>query len=298
MVSTSQGGEVAFWQAKRPPQLAASSQPDQPGATEMLKRGTVRAGVGVAFTLQFRGRRLQAAEAMTDHSNTEGVARTLIPRERELLKAAREGDRDAFGQLVEPFRGSCTRTAIACSAPYVRRRRRAPGDAASCLARAVALRGSKLACAPGCTRIATNACLRADRAAPKRVLPIDYEPAADPHDAARRADRRVGLARAVPRHESSGSRRPRRAGGPLRAARGHRARLHRRAPAPARQPARGADPPRRARLLGPRRPAEILETHRSSVDSALQRAHKTPSTSAFPSQTQQADACVSSATKS
>src|SRR6266487_4154770 len=29
---------------------------------------------------------------------------TGIPRERELLKAARDGDRDAFGRLVEPFR--------------------------------------------------------------------------------------------------------------------------------------------------------------------------------------------------
>jgi hypothetical protein len=39
-------------------------------------------------------------------------------------------------------------------------------------------------------------------------------------------------------------------GGPLRAARGCRARVHRGAPAPAAAPARGADPPRRARLLG------------------------------------------------
>src|SRR5205823_4377259 len=32
-------------------------------------------------------------------------------------------------------------------------------------------------------RIATNACLRAIERRPKRVLPIDYAPAADPHDA-------------------------------------------------------------------------------------------------------------------
>src|SRR5262249_41361349 len=31
-------------------------------------------------------------------------------------------------------------------------------------------------------RIATNACLRAIERRPKRVLPIDYAPAADPHD--------------------------------------------------------------------------------------------------------------------
>src|SRR5919202_5372251 len=31
-------------------------------------------------------------------------------------------------------------------------------------------------------RIATNACLRAIERRPKRVLPIDYGPAADPHD--------------------------------------------------------------------------------------------------------------------
>ena len=52
--------------------------------------------------------------------------------------------------------------------------------------------------------------------------------------------------RARPR---GGARRPR---GAVRAARGHRARLHRGPPAPSRAPARRAHPPRRARLLGAR----------------------------------------------
>ena len=39
---------------------------------------------------------------MTDSGTSR--ASTAVPRERELLQAARAGDRDAFGRLVEPFR--------------------------------------------------------------------------------------------------------------------------------------------------------------------------------------------------
>ena len=96
-------------------------------------------------------------------------------------------------------------------------------------------------------RIATNSCLRLIERRPKRVLPIDHGPPADPRDRRRRRWRsRSGSSRI--RTSGSGSRTASRARGALRAARERRARVHRRAPAPAAAPARGADPARRARL--------------------------------------------------
>ena len=64
----------------------------------------------------------------------------------------------------------------------------------------------------------------------------------------RAAARRVGLDRGLPGRRAR--RRLRRARRALRTARERRARVRRGAPAPSRAPARGADPPRRARLLG------------------------------------------------
>ena len=95
--------------------------------------------------------------------------------------------------------------------------------------------------------IATNTCLtqiqrRPEARAAGRLRPVDG-PVRGPGP----ADHRDGLDRAVPGHRPRG--RPGRPGRPLRAAREHRAGVHRRAPAPARLTARGADPPRGARLL-------------------------------------------------
>ena len=63
--------------------------------------------------------------------------------------------------------------------------------------------------------IATNTCLNAIARRPKRVLPIDYGPAADPHDAARasRSSSRSGSSptRTSARASRTASRRPRRA---------------------------------------------------------------------------------------
>ena len=85
---------------------------------------------------------------------------------------------------------------------------------------------------------------------PKRVLPVDYAAAADPHGGPGEPvvesvwiepypDELLGV-----EDELAGAR------GELRAARGRRARLRRGAPAPAGEPARGADPARGARVLG------------------------------------------------
>jgi RNA polymerase sigma-70 factor, ECF subfamily len=101
--------------------------------------------------------------------------------EQQLLEAARDGDENAFAHLIDPYRrelyAHCYRM-LASSA-----------DAED------ALQDALLGAWRGLTRfegrsslrswlytIATNACLRAIERRPKRVLPIDYGPPADPHD--------------------------------------------------------------------------------------------------------------------
>ena len=117
---------------------------------------------------------------MTD-PRTPRASTTLIPRERKLLDAARAGDRDVFSQLVEPFQrelhGHCYRMLGSYS------------DADDALQdtllrawRALARFEGRSSLRSWLYRIATNACLRAIERRPKRVLPIDYGPAADPHD--------------------------------------------------------------------------------------------------------------------
>jgi RNA polymerase sigma-70 factor (ECF subfamily) len=103
--------------------------------------------------------------------------------EPELLAAARSGDEDAFGQLVEPYRrelhAHCYR--MLGSVP----------DAED------ALQDALLGAWKGLPRfegrsslrswlytITTNACLKMIQRRPKRVLPIDYGSPSDPHDRA------------------------------------------------------------------------------------------------------------------
>jgi RNA polymerase sigma-70 factor, ECF subfamily len=101
--------------------------------------------------------------------------------ESQLLEAARGGDEGAFAQLVEPHRG-------ALHAHCYRMLGSVP-DAED------ALQETLLAAWRGLPRfegrsslrswlyaIATNTSLRAIERRPKRVLPVDYSPAADPHD--------------------------------------------------------------------------------------------------------------------
>jgi RNA polymerase sigma-70 factor, ECF subfamily len=101
--------------------------------------------------------------------------------ERRLLGAARAGDENAFARLVEPHRralhahcyrmlGSVTDAEDALQETLLRAWR----GLASFEGRS-SLRSWLYA-------IATNVCLRAIERRPKRVLPIDYAPAADPHD--------------------------------------------------------------------------------------------------------------------
>jgi RNA polymerase sigma-70 factor, ECF subfamily len=101
--------------------------------------------------------------------------------ERRLLGAARAGDENAFARLVEPHRRAlhahCYRMLGSVS------------DAEDALQETLLRAWRGLASFEGRSSlrswlyaIATNACLRAIERRPKRVLPIDYAPAADPHD--------------------------------------------------------------------------------------------------------------------
>src|SRR5947208_3699380 len=98
----------------------------------------------------------------------------------QLLEAARGGDQDAFGQLVEPHRGELH--------AHCYRMLGSVHDAEDALQEALlrAWRGigrfeGRSSLRSWLYRIATNACLDVIGRRPKRVLPIDYEPAAEPH---------------------------------------------------------------------------------------------------------------------
>jgi RNA polymerase sigma-70 factor (ECF subfamily) len=103
-------------------------------------------------------------------------------RERELLEAARGGDEDAYRRLVEPFHGELH--------AHCYRMLGSVHDAEDALQEASLRAWRGLARFEGRSSlrswlytIATNTCLNQIARRPKRVLPIDYGPAADPHGA-------------------------------------------------------------------------------------------------------------------
>jgi RNA polymerase sigma-70 factor, ECF subfamily len=192
-----------------------------------------------------------------------------IPRERELLDAAQSGGRDAFSQLVEPFQRELE--------AHCYRMLGSHADAEDALQetllrawRALPRFEERSSLRSRLSQIATNACLRAIERRPKRVLPIDYGPAADPHDGPAKPvddpvwlepypDTELGLAGPDARYEQ-------REGVELAfiAALQH---------LPARQ--RAVLILRDVLGFSARETASILETTPVSIDSALQRAHKT-----------------------
>src|SRR3954453_23205902 len=99
--------------------------------------------------------------------------------ERGLLEAARGGDEDAFGRLVEPFRGElhahCYRMLGS-----VHDAEDALQDAMLRAWRGLSRREDGAALRAWLYRISTNTCLDVIGRRPKRVLPIDYAPAASP----------------------------------------------------------------------------------------------------------------------
>ena len=100
--------------------------------------------------------------------------------EQELLTAAQRGDEDAFRRLVESHRGELH--------AHCYRMLGSVHDAEDALQEALlrAWRGlekfaGRSSLRSWLYRIATNACLDAIARRPKRVLPVDYGPPADPH---------------------------------------------------------------------------------------------------------------------
>ncbi len=101
-------------------------------------------------------------------------------RDRALLEAARRGDQDAFARLVDPYRSPLH--------AHCYRMLGSVHDADDALQDTLlrAWRGLGRFEARSSLRswlytIATNACLKAIARRPKRVLPVDYAPPADPH---------------------------------------------------------------------------------------------------------------------
>src|SRR5919204_8454 len=101
-------------------------------------------------------------------------------RERELLAAARRGDEGAYRALVEPHRGELQ--------AHCYRMLGSLHDAEDALQETLLRAWRGLAGFEGRSSlrswlytIATNTCLNVIARRPKRVLPVDYGPAADPH---------------------------------------------------------------------------------------------------------------------
>jgi RNA polymerase sigma-70 factor (ECF subfamily) len=106
---------------------------------------------------------------------------TPVTRERELLAAAQRGDEDAFRRLVEPYRGElhahCYRMLGS-----VHDGEDALQDVLLRAWRALSRFEGRSSLRSWLYTIATNSCLNLIARRPKRVLPIDYGPPADPHD--------------------------------------------------------------------------------------------------------------------
>jgi RNA polymerase sigma-70 factor (ECF subfamily) len=101
--------------------------------------------------------------------------------EPQLLEAARNGDEGAFGDLVEPYRAELH--------VHSYRMLGSVPDAEDAVQEALlgAWRGlrrfeGRSSLRSWLYKVVTNACLKVADRRPARVLPVDYGPAADPHD--------------------------------------------------------------------------------------------------------------------
>ena len=110
-----------------------------------------------------------------------GAPTSSTTQERELIEAARAGDQVAFRDLVEPHQGELH--------SHCYRMLGSVHDAEDALQEALlrAWRGlsrfeGRSSLRSWLYKIATNTCLDAIARRPKRVLPVDYGPPADPHE--------------------------------------------------------------------------------------------------------------------
>jgi RNA polymerase sigma-70 factor, ECF subfamily len=204
--------------------------------------------------------------------------------ERDLLTAAKRGDEDAFGRLVAPYRRELQAHAY--------RMLGSAADAEDAVQDALlgAWRGlprfqGRSSLRSWLYTITTNAALKAIRRRPKRVLPIDYGPAADPHERAGEPLLESVWIEPFPDEQLFAEDTPT----------SPEARYEQRESVelafiaalqhlPARQ--RAVLILREVLGFSARETAEVLETTPVSVDSALQRAHKTVDTR-LPAQSQQ-----------
>jgi RNA polymerase sigma-70 factor, ECF subfamily len=204
--------------------------------------------------------------------------------ERELIDVARDGDERAYDRLVEPHR---TELRAHCY-----RMLGSAHDAEDALQEALlrAWRGlprfeGRSSLRSWLYTITTNVCLKAIERRPKLVLPIDYGPAADPHDSPRQPIVESVWVEPYPDDRLA-----------LDALAGPEARYEQRESVELAFIAALQHLPARQRavlilrdVLGfsAREAAQALDTTPASVDSALQRAHKTVD-ERLPEQSQQA----------
>src|SRR5215510_10309419 len=127
------------------------------------------------------GRTVLAPEAGARRGKQYAPRTMSTASERDLLEAARRGDDDAFGRLAGPYRGELH--------AHCYRMLGSVADAEDVLQetllrawRALPQFEGRSSLRAWLYKIATNACLRAIERRPRRVLPVDYGPAADPHD--------------------------------------------------------------------------------------------------------------------
>jgi RNA polymerase sigma-70 factor, ECF subfamily len=106
---------------------------------------------------------------------------TAMGHERQLLDAARGGDEEAYRRLTEPYHGElhahCYRMLGS-----IHDAEDALQDASLRAWRGLAGFEGRSSLRSWLYTIATNACLNMIARRPKRVLPVDYGPAADPHE--------------------------------------------------------------------------------------------------------------------
>ena len=109
------------------------------------------------------------------------MASTSTAQEQELLQAAQGGDETAYRDLIEPYRGElhahCYRMLGS-----VHDAEDALQDASLRAWRGLGKFEGRSSLRSWLYTIATNTCLNQIARRPKRVLPVDYGPAADPHD--------------------------------------------------------------------------------------------------------------------